>query len=80
MALLAAVVVLTTLVSSLAGCATPMPQVVEKIVTQVVKETVIVKGTPQVVEKKVTKVVEVEKVVTATPTPVPGPTGEIVEL
>jgi peptide/nickel transport system substrate-binding protein len=59
----------------LAGCATPTPEVIEKVVTQVVKETVketvIVEGTPQVVEKEVTKVVEVEKevVVTATPEP-----------
>jgi len=80
--LLAALVVLTMLVPGLAGCATPTPQVVEKIVTQVVKETVketvIVEGTPQVVEKEVTKViekevttvVEVEKVVTPTPEPV----------
>jgi peptide/nickel transport system substrate-binding protein len=70
----------------LAACATPTPEViekvVEKVVTQVVKETVvqvetvketvIVEGTPQVVEKEVTKVVEVEKevVVTATPEPI----------
>jgi len=42
---------------------------VEKVVTQVVKETVVVEGVAQVVEKEVTKVVsvEVEKVVTATP-------------
>jgi len=65
----------------LAGCATPTPEVIEKVITQViketVKETVIVEGTPQVVEKEVTKVVEkqvtqvveVEKVVTATPEP-----------
>jgi len=55
----------------LAACATPAPEVVEKVVTQVVKETVIVEGTPQVVEKEVTKIVEVEveKVVTATPEP-----------
>lgn len=59
---------------------TPEPQVVERVETQVVKETVIVEGTPQVVEKVVEKVVtkEVEKVVTkevevekvVTPTPV----------
>jgi peptide/nickel transport system substrate-binding protein len=49
----------------LGGCGpTPAPQVVEKVVTQVVKETVMVAGTPQVVEKQVTKVVEVEKEVT----------------
>ena len=50
----------------LSACATPTPEVIEKIITQVVKETVketvIVEGTPQVVEKEVTKVVE--KVVT----------------
>jgi len=67
----------------LSACATPTPEViekvvtqnvekvittvVEKVVTQIVKETVIVKGTPQVVEKKVTEIVE--KVVTATPEP-----------
>jgi peptide/nickel transport system substrate-binding protein len=58
----------------LSACATPTPEIIEKIVTQVVKETVvqvetvketvIVEGTPQVVEKEVTKVVEVEKEVT----------------
>jgi peptide/nickel transport system substrate-binding protein len=69
----------------LSACATPTPEVIEKIVTQVVKETVketvIVEGTPQVVEKEVTKIVEkeittvvekeveVEKIVTATPVP-----------
>ncbi len=65
----------------LAACATPTPEVIEKVVTQVVKETVVVEGTPQVfekevtkvVEKEVTKVVEVEKVVTATPEPTKGP-------
>ena len=42
----------------LGGCGpTPAPQVI----TQVVKETVMVAGTPEVVEKEVTKVVEVEK-------------------
>jgi peptide/nickel transport system substrate-binding protein len=67
----------------LSACATPTPEVIEKIVTQVVtqvvketvKETVVVEGTPQVIEKEVTKVVEkevtsvVEKVVTPTPVP-----------
>jgi peptide/nickel transport system substrate-binding protein len=59
---------------------TPEPQVVEKVVTQVVKETVMVAGTPQVVEKMVTEVVEVEKVVTATPVPAgeQKPTGQII--
>jgi len=72
----------------LAGCATPTPEVVEKIVekvvtqevekvvTQVVKETVIVEGTPQVVEKEVTKIVketiEVEVEKVVTPTPPPA--------
>ena len=65
----------------LSACATPTPEVIEKIITQIVqetvKETVIVEGTPQVIEKVVTKVVEkevtmvVEKVVTATPEPKP---------
>lgn len=60
---------------------TVAPEVIEKVVTQVVKETVIVAGTPEVVEKVVTRIVEVEvevtriveKVVTATPTPTPRP-------
>jgi peptide/nickel transport system substrate-binding protein len=78
---LTAMVVLAMLVFTLASCATPTPEVIEKIVTQIVKETiketVIVEGTPQVIEKEVTKVVEkevttiVEKVVTATPKPEP---------
>ena len=72
--LLALCSVLAMVVLLLAACSQPTPQVVEKIVTQVVQEkvveTVIVEGTPQVVEKEVTKVVEVEKVVTATPEPV----------
>jgi multiple sugar transport system substrate-binding protein len=65
----------------LVACATPTPEVVEKVVTQVVKETVIVEGEAKVVEKEVTTVVEVEKevttvvevekVVTATPEPLP---------
>ena len=79
--LLAAVSVLTVLML-LAACAAT-PQTVEKVVTQVVKETVMVEGTPQVVEKEVTSIVveeievtsivveekEVEKVVTATAPP-----------
>jgi peptide/nickel transport system substrate-binding protein len=67
-----ACVSLVTLLALLAACGpTPQPQVVEKVVTQVVKETVMVAGTPQVVEKQVTQVVkeEVEKVVTPTPQP-----------
>lgn len=54
---------------------TPEPEIVEKQVTQIVQETVIVAGTPEVVEKEVTQVVtvEVEKVVTPTPPPLPEP-------
>jgi len=59
--LLIGVSVLTTL-TLLVGCATPTPVVevkeVEKVITQVVKETVVVEGTPQVVEKEVTKIVK----------------------
>jgi len=57
----------------LASCAAPTPQVVEKVVTQVVveKQSVPVEVT-KVVQQEVTKVVEVSKVVTATPLP-PGP-------
>ncbi len=76
------------LMVSAAGCgSTPEPEVVEKVVTQVVIETVVVEGEAQVVEKVVTEVVEVEvekvvevekeveveKVVTATP----GAKGEV---
>jgi peptide/nickel transport system substrate-binding protein len=65
------------------GCAAPEAEVVEKVVTQVVVETVyeevMVEGTPQVVEKEVTKVVEVEKTVVVEVTPTPtGPTGTLV--
>ncbi len=50
--------VVALLLASCGGAATP--EVVEQVVTQVVKETVIVEGTPQVVEKEVTQVIEVE--------------------
>jgi peptide/nickel transport system substrate-binding protein len=69
----------------LSACATPTPEVIEKVVTkevekvvekvvtqvvkETVKETVIVEGTPQVVEKEVTKIVEVEVA------PAPAPSG-----
>jgi len=78
LAIFAVLVLIVPLVLSACG-ATPEPQVIEKVVTQIVektvKETVIVEGTPQVVEKVVTEVVEVEKevevevekVVTSTP-------------
>jgi len=70
--------VVAILLSGCAPTAAP-PEVVEKVVTQVVKETVMVAGTPQTVEKEVTKVVEVEKVVTATPEPGgPKPGGRVV--
>jgi len=51
----------------LSACATPTAEVIEKVVTQIVKETVVVEGTPLIVEKAVTQIVE--KVVTATPVP-----------
>jgi ABC-type transport system substrate-binding protein len=71
--LLMSLVVIASLVASCG--ATPEPEVIERVVTEVVektvKETVIVEGTPEVVEKVVTEVVEqiVEQVVTATPEP-----------
>jgi len=48
----------------LSACATPTPEIIKEIVTQVVKETIIVAGTPQIIEKVVTK--EVEKVIKET--------------
>jgi peptide/nickel transport system substrate-binding protein len=63
---------LVTLLTLLAACGpTPEPQVVEKVITQVVRETVVVEETAQVVERVVTQVVQetVEKVVTPTPPP-----------
>jgi peptide/nickel transport system substrate-binding protein len=72
----------------LSACATPTPEVIEKVITkevekvvtqvvkETVKETVIVEGTPKVVEKEVTKIVE--KVVTPTPAGGPKLGGEIV--
>ncbi|MBN1315548.1 MAG: peptide ABC transporter substrate-binding protein [Anaerolineales bacterium] len=39
-----------------------MEKVVTQIVKETIKETVVVEGTPQVVEKEVTRIVEVEKV------------------
>jgi peptide/nickel transport system substrate-binding protein len=70
------VVLLTVVTMLLPACAAPQPQVIEKIVTQVVEQKV-------EVEKVVTQVVEkekvVEKVVVATPVPptaVPEPPKE----
>jgi len=61
--------ILALMLPLVAGCSTPTPEIIEKVVTQVVektvKETVIVEGTPQVVEKEVARVVEYQ--VTATP-------------
>lgn len=67
------IAILIAAIAAVVACTTPTPEIVEKIVTQVVEETVVVEGTPQIVEKEVTKIVEVEKeiVVTATPEPLP---------
>jgi peptide/nickel transport system substrate-binding protein len=71
-----AISILVVLSMLLAACgAAPEPEVVEKVVTQIVQETVVVEGETQIVEKVVTVVsevevaVEVEKVVTPTPEP-----------
>ena len=56
----------------LVSCATPTPEIiekvitkeVEKVITQVVKETIIVKATPEVVKKEITRIVEKEVVQT----------------
>jgi peptide/nickel transport system substrate-binding protein len=56
-----ALISLMILASLVTACAAPAPEVIEKVVTQVVKETVVVEGTPQVVEVEATRVVEVEK-------------------
>ena len=68
MSLVLAIVVIASLL--LSACATPTPQVVEKVVTQVVEKEVKVVET-QVVEtiKEVEKEVQVQ--VVATPTPLP---------
>lgn len=80
---LSLIVIVALLATMIAACAAPAPQVVEKVVTQVVeKEKVVEKE----VEKVVTQQVEVEKVVTqvvekvveATPVP-PQPSGCNVE-
>jgi ribose transport system substrate-binding protein len=62
----------------LGACAAPAPQVVEKVVTQVVEKEKIVEATvvvekEKVVEKVQTQVVEVEKQVEVVVTPTPGP-------
>jgi len=66
LAVVVALIMVATLL--LAACGpTPAPQVIEKVVTAVVKETVMVEGTPQIVEKEVTSVVEVPMEATAVP-------------
>ena len=61
--------VLALVLPLVAGCALPpTPEVIERAVTQVVKETIAVQNTPpQVVEKEVTRVVEVESTATGVP-------------
>lgn len=51
-------IALSMLASLVAACATPTPEVIEKVVTQVIKETVVVESAPQVIEKEATRVVE----------------------
>jgi oligopeptide transport system substrate-binding protein len=68
MSLVLAILVIASLI--LSACATPTPQVVEKVVTSVVEKEVKVVET-QVVEKEVEKVVEKEVQVVATPTALP---------
>jgi len=68
--LVLSVVSLLVIVSFLAGCATPAPQVVEKVVTQVVE----VEKEVKVVETQVVETIkEVEKIVVATPEPTAVP-------
>jgi multiple sugar transport system substrate-binding protein len=72
---------LTVVVMLLPACAAPQPQVVEKIVTQIVEQKVEVeKVVTQVVEKQVevVKTVEVEKLVEVTPTPAPAPQQQLI--
>lgn len=65
-----ALLMIVTLVLAACGpAATPE----EKIVTQVIKETVVVEGTPQVVEKQVTAVVKETQIVEVQVTPTPSP-------
>ena len=68
--LVLSVVSLLVIVSCLAGCAAPTPQVVEKVVTQVVE----VEKEVKVVETQVVETIkEVEKIVVATPEPTAVP-------
>jgi len=59
------------------ACATPAPQVVEKVVTQVVEKQVV---QTQVVEKVQTQVVEVEKQVEVVATPTPAAEAKVVRI
>ncbi len=72
-------VALITIVSLLAACSSPTPQVIkeEVVVEKEVPVTVEVEK-EVVVEKKVVETVVVEKVITATPKPEPEPTGTLV--
>lgn len=60
--------------AGLTACLTPIQveRVVEREVTKIVRETVVVEGTPRVVEKAV------ERVVTVTPPPTPSPRAQTV--
>ena len=69
--------VLVTLSMLLSACATPQPQVVEKIVTQVVEKQVV---QTQVVEKIQTQVVEVEKQVEVVATATPMAEAKVVRI
>jgi peptide/nickel transport system substrate-binding protein len=64
-----AILSLLAILALITTACTPEPEVVEKVVTEVVVEEVMVEGTPQVVEKEVTRVVEVEVEKVVTPTP-----------
>ena len=64
-------IALLMIVSLILGACGPAATPEEKIVTQVVRETVVVEGTPQVVEKQVTAVVKETQIVEVTPTPAP---------
>ncbi|MBN1139820.1 MAG: hypothetical protein JXM73_24830, partial [Anaerolineae bacterium] len=66
---IALLMVVTLILAACGPTATPE----EKIVTQVVKETVVVEGAPQVIEKQVTAVVKETQIVEVEVTPTPSP-------
>jgi multiple sugar transport system substrate-binding protein len=78
-AVLGSLVILSMLLAACQPQTVIVEREIEKVVTQIIqetiKETVVVEGTPKVVEREVTKVVEVEKevevAVEVTPTPEP---------